>query len=168
MAYIEQRNTKAGAKRYRALVRLRGHPPQSATFERKTDAKKWAQQTESAIREGRYFKTSAARRHTGAELIDRYVEEVLPRKPKSAYLQHQQLRWWQDEFGAMALADITPQFISECRGKLANGTVRGGVVRSPGTVNRYLAALSHAFSIAVREWGWLEELRSVKWFLIPR
>jgi integrase len=29
--------------------------------------------------------------------------------------------------------------------------------RSPPTVNRYLAALSHACGVAVKEWGWLEE-----------
>lgn len=27
----------------------------------------------------------------------------------------------------------------------------------PATVVRYLSALSHAFTIAVREWGWLED-----------
>ena len=34
----------------------------------------------------------------------------------------------------------------------------------PATVNRYLAALSHAFNVAVNEWGWLEDspLRKVK------
>ena len=76
MAYIEKRVSKSGAVRHRALVRLRGHPSQSATFERKTDAKKWVQQTEAAIREGRHFKSAAAKRHTGAELIERYLEEI--------------------------------------------------------------------------------------------
>ncbi|MDP9122851.1 MAG: tyrosine-type recombinase/integrase, partial [Acidobacteriota bacterium] len=31
-------------------VRLRGYPPQTASFERKTDARKWVQETESALR----------------------------------------------------------------------------------------------------------------------
>ena len=29
--------------------------------------------------------------------------------------------------------------------------------RSPATVNRYLASLRHVFTIAVNEWGWLEQ-----------
>lgn len=29
--------------------------------------------------------------------------------------------------------------------------------RHPSTVVRYLAALSHAFSIAIKEWGWIED-----------
>jgi hypothetical protein len=39
---------------------------------------------EAALREARYFPTSAAQRHTLAELVDRYVKEVLPSKPKNA------------------------------------------------------------------------------------
>ena len=27
---------------------------------------------------------------------------------------------------------------------------------SPATVNRYLAAISHAFTVAVREWQWMD------------
>jgi len=29
--------------------------------------------------------------------------------------------------------------------------------RATSTVNSYLGALSHAFSVAVREWGWLDD-----------
>ena len=58
MASIEKRTSSDGATSYRVKVRLKGCPIQSATFERLTDAKKWVQDTESAIREGRHFKTS--------------------------------------------------------------------------------------------------------------
>ena len=64
MAHIETRKDNSGDTRYRVQVRLKGFPTQSATFERKTDAKKWAQQTEAAIREGRHFKTVESKRHT--------------------------------------------------------------------------------------------------------
>ena len=67
MANIEKRISNDGKTSYRVKVRLKGFPSQSATFERLTDAKKWAQQTESAIREGRHFKTSEAKRHTLTE-----------------------------------------------------------------------------------------------------
>ena len=88
MASIEKRTSESTGKvSYRALVRLKGYPPQSGTFSRKTDASKWVQDTESAIREGRYFKKSEARKRTLQQLIDRYKETVLPTKPKSAYEQ---------------------------------------------------------------------------------
>ena len=107
MANIEKRISNDGKTSFRVKIRLKGFPSQSATFERLTDAKKWAQQTESAIREGRHFKTTEAKRHTLAEMIDRYCRDVLPSK-KSAKDQMQQLAWWKSEIGSYSLADITP------------------------------------------------------------
>ena len=42
MATIEKRITQDGAASYRVKVRRKGQPVQTATFERLTDAKKWA------------------------------------------------------------------------------------------------------------------------------
>ena len=164
MAFIQERKTRDGRIRHRVQVRLRGAPALSASFDRKTDARRWAQQTEAAIREGRHFKSSEAKRHTLAELIDRYIRDVLPGKPKSRRTQTQQLLWWGQQIGSYILADVTPALIAEHRDKLARGiTIRKGQ-RSPATVNRYMAALSHAFKIAVQEWGWLDDspLRQVR------
>ncbi len=71
MTTIQRRVTDTGEPRYRILVRLRGHPNRSATFRRKTDAKRWAAQTETAIRDNQHFKTPEANRRTLAEMIDR-------------------------------------------------------------------------------------------------
>jgi len=49
MATIEKRLGKDGKYNYRVKIRLRGFPPQEATFKRLTDAKTWTQQTEAAI-----------------------------------------------------------------------------------------------------------------------
>lgn len=42
MATIETRQTPDGKTSYRVKIRIRGFPSQSATFERKTDARQWA------------------------------------------------------------------------------------------------------------------------------
>ncbi len=157
MAYIQERKTDDGKIHYRVQVRLKGFPTQSATFERKTDAKKWAQQTETAIREGRHFKFVEAKRHTLGELVDRYLRDVLPLKPKSQKKQTAQLLWWKEQIGCKLLSDITPSVIAEYRDKLLSGTTYRGGLRSPATTVRYLAAISHAFTIAVNEWGWLDD-----------
>ena len=96
MATIEKRVSKVdGSAQYRVRVRLRGFPPQTASFKRLTNAKKWVQQTEAAIREGRHFKTVASRKHTLQEAIDRYLKFVLPsKKPNSQKDQSKQLIWW--------------------------------------------------------------------------
>ena len=163
MANIKERKTSKGETRYQVTVRLKGHPPQFATFNRRTDAKKWASNTESAIREGRHFKTTEAKKHTLADLIERYVRDVLPTKPKSQIKQARQLQWWKDAIGYLTLADTTPARLGEARDQLHKG-------RQPATVVRYMAALSHAFSIASTEWGWLEDnpMRKVRKPTEPR
>jgi integrase len=153
MAVIEARG-----RGYRARVRIKGFPPQSAAFERLTDARRWAQQTEAAVREGRHFKNIEAKKHTVAELIDRYVDGVLPQKKRNSRgTQRAQLRWWKVQIGARLLSDITPAVLAECRDRLASTATGREVPRSPSTVVRYIAVLSHAFSMAVKEWGWMDE-----------
>jgi hypothetical protein len=150
MATIDERVDSTGKVIYRAQVRLKGFSSQRATFERKTDAKLWAQQTEAAIREGRYFRTVEAKRRTVAEMIDRYMRDVLPQK-KGIKAQGPQLLWWKKQIGSTLLADVTPSLLGEQRDKLLRGTTVRGRVRSPSTTVRYIAALSHVFSIAIRE-----------------
>ena len=156
MAVIEERKTGDGKTKYRALIRLKGYPPQSATFDRKTDAKNWATQTEAAIREGRHFKTVEAKRHTFGEMIDRYMKY---RDSETAHRARQAKgpgELVEGRAGSYTLADVTPAMIAECRDRLLSGKTYRKTNRSPATVVRYLAALSHAYSTAVSEWGWLE------------
>ncbi len=155
MAYIETREKKDGSISYKAQVRLKGYPIQTATFRRLTDAKKWAKQTEAAILEGRHFKTAQSKKHTLKELIERYERDVLPTKPRAK--QESQFIWWKEQLGRYVLADITPALIAEYRDKLLNTPTHLGRKRSEATVIRYLAALSHAFTIARDEWGWIEQ-----------
>lgn len=170
MASIEKRTVQEGKITFRVKVRLKGVPVQTATFDRLTDARKWAQQTEAAIREGRHFKTTEAKRHTLTDAIQRYIKNVLPTKPKSERDQAVQLKWWQENLGSYSLADVTPALIAAQREKLAQGFTVRKTIRSQATVNRYLAALSHVFTIAVKEWGWLEDnpLRKVTKMKEPR
>lgn len=161
MATITKRTDNSGAATFQVKVRLKGHPTQAATFARLTDAKRWAQATESAIRENRHFKTTEAKRHTLADLVDRYAREVLPGKKDGAH-QGRQLDWWKGALGAYALADVTPALIAETRDALAAQPTHRGPTTSPATVVRYLAALSHAFTVAVKEWGWVDSNPLVK------
>jgi len=150
MATIQERTANDGKVTYRVFIRLKGYPMQTATFRRKTDARRWVQVTEAAIREGRHFKVAEAKRHTLAELIDRYVDNVLPSK-KSQRDQLRHLLWWRKEIGSFILANVAPALIVECRDKLLTGN------RTPSTVNRYLTSLSHPFTIAFKEWGWVND-----------
>jgi integrase len=169
MATIEKRVDKDGKVSYRVKVRLKGYPVQTATFERKTDAKLWAQQTEAAIREGRYFKTSEAGKRTLGELIDKYKAERLPQRGDDKETVGPQLDWWKSQLGPYLLKDVTPPMVAEYRDKLLNEPMLKKGEKKPrmlsnATVVRYLASLSVCFSYAVEDLGWLESnpVRSVK------
>src|SRR5688572_19639837 len=130
---------------YRAQIRRRGFPPVTATFERKTDADKWARETEADMSRRRYFPQHEAERHTVADLVDRQLEAVKADRPHDYERQRVILAWWKEKLGAYSLATLNlPDLIGRQRDKLQ--TEEG---KSAGTVNRYLSALSRAFTNAV-------------------
>ena len=173
MATIIKRDRKDGSTVYQAKIRMKGYQPQSATFERKTDARKWVQDTESAMRAGKHFKSSEAKRRTVGEMIDRYLADILPNKGSSAYQQknqRNQLAKWKERLGHLYLIDATASVISQARDEMLKVKVRGDKTRSPATVNRYLAILSHVFTVAANEWEWIDDtpMRKVRKLTEPR
>ena len=162
MAAIEKRTASDGSTSYRVKIRLRGHPVETATFASLTKAKQWGQTTESAIREGRYFQTAKARRHTLAEAIERYAREKLDTmRAKDARKQH--LDYWKAELGTLSLADVTPAVIKERMACLIdNPSERTGKLRSASTLNHYRQALASVMTEAIKTWEWLEVSPMVK------
>lgn len=170
MATIETRRNEDGTIGYRAKVRLKGFPSESATFERKTDAKEWAKQTEANMRQGRHFKTAEAKKHTVGDLIDRYLREMEKKNPKRFLDVSPLLKWWKNEIGVYLLSDISRALIIENRDKLLNTTGKTLKKRSNSTVNRYMTALGNVFTIALNEWEWVQEnpLRKISKLPEPR
>jgi integrase len=152
MASIEKRHNKSGKIIYRAVVRVSGFPHQYQSFAKKSDALAWANRTESDLRLNRGLPDAVAKKHTMGKLIDRYIENILNRKSKKiryVATQHSQFKWWKKEIGHYRLSNITPYVLTDAREKL----LRSG--KKPATANRYMAALSHLFTICVKEWGLL-------------
>ena len=148
--------------RYHVQVRLKGFEPETASFERSTDAKAWAQKTEADMRAGRHFGSS--KRYTFNDLANEYQQYA--KDPE-------RLIYWRSIFGDISLDAITSARISKQRDKLldeytpryatpATGDVeqdakRERLKRSGSTVNRYLASLSSCLSYAVKTLQWLEK-----------
>ena len=161
MATITKRVDTNGKPYYTAQVRLLKQKD-TATFKRITDAKKWVQDTESAIREGRWFSIAVARKHTFSDLTTRYYSEILPDyNEKERKERKSKLDWWVSKIGCYALADITPSIINEHK---------SAMTQSAATVDKYIKNLQHAFSIAVNEWEWLSDnpVKKVKSPKLPR
>jgi integrase len=152
---------------YRAQVRVKGRPTQSETFPNLKEAKAWGASVESAIRENRNHPHLAGGKKFFAELVRRYRETVMKDDEESTKTTREtHLTWWESHFSGRTLAEITPDRVAEARDALATETFSRGKVqkrkgveippteytRAGATVNRYLATLSHMFTMAVKEW----------------
>ena len=170
MAQIRERIKKNGKKSYLVRIRMKGKPEATASFERLTDARLWASATETEIREGRYTKTNEAQRHTFSDLVERYIRDVLPRKPKIQAEYALQLKWWAKQIGDVLLSDLTSSLISEQRDLLSEKVTNRKTIISNARVNRYMATLSTTITTAVKEWEWMEDnpLRKVSKLKEPR
>jgi integrase len=91
--------------RWRALVRKGGHT-RCSTFSTRAAAKTWAKRVEGEIEQLKSTGVITVKEKTVADLIDRYIEEVYPRKrwgrSKAAYLQ-----LTRNELGTEKVADLT-------------------------------------------------------------
>ena len=158
MAYFQKR--KNG--RFTATIRIKGYKNLSATFDRLTDARTWANGIESDMRTGKYIDVSETIKHTLGDLIDRYIKEKLnQRNPKDQLTFKNQLLWWKSQIGDKLLKDITPSLIAEQRDILLTQPNLKSTInhyaKTGATVNKYLATLSIVFTKGIKEWGWLSE-----------
>lgn len=193
MATIRERRRKDGSTTFEVQIRLRGHPSHTKAFRRKTDARKYVQDFESAARQRRAFRYVEGTKHTLAEAVDRYLyadSDLASKRAKRPQAgsgtqkgysplvagkkdlpaRERSLLWWKQEIGDRLLADVTPALLVGIRDRLAAETSRRGEVRAPATVNRTFAYLSTVLSCAVKEWQWLEQhpLRSMRQLGEPR
>ncbi|KAB7769104.1 site-specific integrase [Xanthomonas maliensis] len=102
VALIERRG-----KKWRALVRIKGHPTASKTFNGRKAAEDWARLTEDAIRGGTMPPQESM---TLSALIDRYVKEMGKFRPISA-TKRGNLKRWEESLGDREVTTLTGQDI---------------------------------------------------------
>lgn len=162
MAYFEKRETKKGTK-IRVTVRLSGFPSQRKTFDRMTDARIWAEETERAIKKGEFHNVlKEAKTHTLQKTIERYKKEILPFKAKNTQrAESSYLKWWDKELGEYALSYIKPEIISEKMYLLSTSgdtrrkdPEREVKPKAPKTLKLYQTQLEMLFNHA-KQWGWI-------------
>ena len=160
MATIRKRVGPKGT-RYMAIVRREGQSS-TATFRTKSEAQKWAGVVEATITQGKHLPNPESKRRTVRDLLERYKHSEIPRK-RDRSNPTRYVNFWIDRIGDLKLARLNRAQIVEIRDELAED-------RSPATVNRYLALLSHACTMAEREWEWMDSnpLRKVRHLTEPR
>ena len=161
MACVKARISSKGTTTWRAKVRVKGYPPQSATFKTKTRADQWAQRTEADLREGKHFPSAKAKKHTVADLIDAYLDNLKTKNPRRHDEVKGMLGWWKKELGLTVLAHFKSEAIMKAQKKLmgrerqrksADGKTR---LLSPATVNRYMVALQSAVQFGIHPLEWI-------------
>ncbi|MFM0454963.1 site-specific integrase [Paraburkholderia nemoris] len=141
MATIRQRND-----RWQAIVKRKGHPVLSKTFDLKKDAERWSREQERLIDTGLFVDDFKERETTLTQLLDRYATEVSNGKRGSRAESYRIESFKKLSLAKHALSAITPQMVASWRDARLNEV-------SSGTALRELQLLGHIFSIAMREWG---------------
>ena len=121
-----------------------------------TSDKKLAQDIEAKIRteivEGSYFEKLVGRNKTFGDMMDKFMAEHAPTVSENTQRSYTtSLKFLLPHFGDSNLISISPKMISRYK------VLRKGDGVKPATVNRELAMLSKAFSLAAKEWEWLKD-----------
>lgn len=150
MATIRKRQTKDGATRWQAIVRVKGTRPVTQTFSSPQSARSWAKRTEDGLKHGRLADRLEASRHTLRDAIKEYERSSAwsELKETTRSCRTYELRWWRGRLGYTTLDQLTPQLI---RGEVAALPVSGSAK------NRRLSALSAVLGCAHLDLGWIAE-----------
>ena len=147
MATFVQRPGPRGKRVWQALVRRRGYPQQTRTFDSKGKAEAWARQIEGEMDRGVFVSRAEAESTTLGEALDRYALEVAPKK-KDAY--HDTLRCRR-----LNKRDLARRALAAIRGKDIAAFIRERQDEGVGAnmIRLDLALLSHLFNTARTAWG---------------
>lgn len=133
-------------EKWQAIVRRKGYPSQSKTFDLRKDAERWARQQERAIDAGQWVDRTEAEQTTLADLLDRYFSEVSKGKRGVDAESYRIEQFKRSNLAKYAPAAITGKLIAGWRDQRLTEV-------SPATVLRELQLLGHVFNVAIREWG---------------
>lgn len=144
MASIKQYRGKT----WRAIIRRKGFPVQSKTFESKKDAEAWAAAIEARMGVGQFdgLQLKAAKTMTVRDVFERFEREVAPgyKGRNSLGILKRVIR--DAYFMDVVLSRITPLDIRQWRDDRAKEI-------QPQSVHRELNAISGVFTHAIKEWG---------------
>ncbi len=153
---IEKKKSTSGKKMYYVRIRMKGHPEiMEGGFELLTEAREKERQLKADIKRGIHFPENRVTKVTMAEILDRYEQEIIPRKaPTNKNTERQRIVWWKNRIGSLFANNISTPDIQAAVDELARKrpATRGGTVLSPNTIRKYLILLSHVFEMGIK-WG---------------
>ena len=141
MATIRHR----GPHQFQAIVRKRGYPERSQTFETEREARDWAAGVEVDMTRGAFVDRSPLKRTTFGDLLTKYLREVTPKK-RGAETETSRIRQLQKHpLAARPLSTLSSTDFEEyCAERLEDCM--------PATVRRELVIVSAVFTKARMGW----------------
>lgn len=138
--------TRRGDYQYQAIIRRKGYPSQTRTFETRADAERWARDIESQMDKGRFRDLRELKGVTLADVLQRYLENVTPTK-KGQVAERNRIKQLQcHPIGQRPLNTLCARDFAEYRDARLQAV-------SNNTVRLELALLSHLYTVAIQEWS---------------
>jgi integrase len=149
MATFVQRKGPGGKRVWQALVRRRGYPQQTQTFDTKAAAQTWAGGIENEIGNGTFVSRTEAEGTTLAEALDRYLHEITPTKKPSTVAREK------NRIAVLTALPIARRSLASIKGSDIATFIRGRQAEGLGAnaIRLDLALLSHVFTVAGSAWG---------------
>lgn len=144
---------KRGELQWQAIVKRKGFPNQSKTWNTRKEAEAWARQIESEMDRGVFVSRVEAERTTLADLIARYRDEELPKKRGNGFSPA--LNALEAELGKYSLAGLSSKLIADYKKKRLKAYKDKAKTKtySPDTVRKEINLLSRIIDLAGKEWG---------------
>lgn len=143
---------------WQVVIRRKGQPQQSKSFERLEDGERWARQIESTIDKGAFISPWEAQNTTFAELGQRFSTDFAPYHYRCKNWQHMLARLV-ERLGQYSLVAITPAIVAGYRdARLKDPDPRYTKSRKPpcissSTVKKELDLLSKVLDVAQKEFS---------------
>ena len=141
MAYLRKHRDK-----WQSIIRVQGHPHLAKSFKSKTDATRWATETELKIRRE---DAGIAKIHFAKfeDLARKYIEEISVLKKCHRDERYTILGLLKEAWSSYPINKIKPTTINKYKDTLAKRV-------SGSTVNRRLDVISSMFTTFKKEWGY--------------
>lgn len=139
--------TKRGAYQFQAIVRRRGHPSQTKTFESKREAEHWAAATETEMHRGFFDDRRAIERMTLGQALEKYKQLVTAKKLGKAQEASRIEIWKRHPLALRSLAELrTVDFVEYV-------AWRQDAEVSNSTIRLELAIIRNLHNIAKVQWS---------------
>ena len=137
---------KRGEYQFQVIVRRKGYPSQTKTFETRREAEEWGRDVESRMYHRQFRDPREVENTTLAQALQSYLEQVTPHKRGHVTEANRVKLLQRHPIALRSLASLRAKDFAQYRDerlrKVAHNTVR-----------LELALLSHLYTIAIKEWS---------------